>query len=62
MSEAGYNPRAMKTVFEMMSKTIANKSEPSFLSDHPTDANRIQAITRMLETLPHPETPQIPIT
>jgi predicted Zn-dependent protease len=44
MSEAGYDPRAMVQVQEILEQLSQNGTPPEFLSDHPDPANRIQAI------------------
>jgi metalloendopeptidase OMA1, mitochondrial len=45
MAFAGYDPRAAVAFWERMSKVHGGKAgKPEFLSDHPSDANRVRAL------------------
>jgi predicted Zn-dependent protease len=46
--EAGYDPRAMITVMEVLEKATAGARQPEFASTHPSPANRIQRIKEQL--------------
>ena len=49
MARAGYNPRQAVTFWKRMQRASQGKEPPEFLSDHPSDAHRVQ---RVLEWLP----------
>jgi len=49
MVKAGYNPQGMVQVFEMFRKLKGSGSSPEFLSTHPDDKNRINALSKRLE-------------
>lgn len=42
MTGAGFNPQGMVDVFELLNKTAKGDKAPEFLSDHPSDKNRIK--------------------
>ena len=44
MARAGYDPRDMATMFQTMARR--SSGSPEWLSDHPSPANRIEAINR----------------
>ena len=50
MARAGYDPRAMASMFETIERQGGNRG-PEFLSSHPNPGNRAQAITREAEML-----------
>ena len=50
MSLAGYNPRTALTFWQKMS-SASSASVPEFMSDHPSDANRIAAIEKELPAI-----------
>ena len=50
MSLAGYNPRTALTFWQKMS-AASGASVPEFMSDHPSDANRIAAIEKDLPAI-----------
>ncbi len=50
MSLAGYNPRTALTFWKKMSAASTAKV-PEFMSDHPSDANRISAIEKELPAI-----------
>ena len=50
MSLAGYNPRTALTFWQKMAATSGAKM-PEFMSDHPSDANRIAAIEKDLPAI-----------
>lgn len=49
MREAGYDPRAMIRVMQVLEKASGGSSQPEFASTHPSPANRIQRIREQLE-------------
>lgn len=51
VSEAGYDPRAMITVMQVLQKASGGSSQPEFASTHPSPANRIQRIREQLEKM-----------
>jgi len=50
MAMAGYDPQEAITFWERMSKSGAGANIPQFLSTHPSDENRIQAMKEFLPT------------
>ena len=50
MARAGYDPRAMATMFETIERQ-GGGGGPEFLSDHPNPGNRVQAINREADML-----------
>ena len=48
MAKAGYDPRAALPFWERMAQESKGKSPPVFLSDHPSDAQRIEKIKEEL--------------
>src|SRR5687768_2863760 len=46
MAGAGYDPRAMASMFQTIEKQGGGGGGPEFLSDHPNPGNRVQAINR----------------
>jgi hypothetical protein len=50
MARAGYDPRAMASMFETIARQGGNRG-PEFLSSHPNPGNRAQAISREAEML-----------
>ena len=51
MARAGYDPRAMITLFQKMEAESKQKT-PEFMSTHPSDDTRIEAIRRAIEQDP----------
>ncbi len=51
MAHAGYNPRAMITLFQKMEAATKDQG-PEFLSTHPADETRIDAIRRAIDQDP----------
>jgi predicted Zn-dependent protease len=45
MAQAGYDPRQMATMFQTIERRSGN-GVPEWLSDHPSPANRVEAINR----------------
>jgi predicted Zn-dependent protease len=54
MWKAGYNPDAAVVFWEKMQSASQGKSVPEFLSTHPSDQSRIDAINAFIKTLPKP--------
>ena len=50
MARAGYDPRAMASMFETIERQ-GGSGGPEFLSDHPNPGNRVQAINREADML-----------
>jgi len=50
MSQAGYDPRSMIKVMQILEQSGGGSSEPEFLSSHPDPGNRIQAIQKEIDT------------
>ena len=44
MSEAGYDPRGMIRVMEILAESSGGQRQPEFFSTHPNPENRIQKI------------------
>jgi predicted Zn-dependent protease len=51
VSEAGYDPRAMITVMQVLEKASGGSGQPEFASTHPSPANRIERIRGELEKM-----------
>ena len=49
--EAGYDPRAMIAVMQVLEKASGGARQPEFASTHPSPANRIQRIREQLEKM-----------
>ena len=49
--EAGYDPRAMIAVMQVLEKASGGGRQPEFASTHPAPANRIARIREQLETM-----------
>jgi predicted Zn-dependent protease len=49
--EAGYDPRAMITVMQVLEKASGGARQPEFASTHPSPANRIQRIKEQLDKM-----------
>jgi predicted Zn-dependent protease len=49
MSEAGYDPRALIEVMEILKRASGGKSRSEFMSSHPDPGNRAQAIRGEIE-------------
>lgn len=50
--EAGYDPRAMISVMQVLEKASGGSRQPEFASTHPSPANRIQKIKEQLDRMP----------
>jgi predicted Zn-dependent protease len=48
MAKAGYDPRTAVGFWERMTQEMQGKAPPAFLSDHPSDAERVQKIKEEL--------------
>ena len=48
MSIAGYDPTTAISFWERMSANSGGKSQPEFLSTHPSDATRIQNLKKLI--------------
>jgi len=48
MAEAGYDPRAALDFWRRMQAQAGGGNGPTFLSDHPSDANRIAELERLM--------------
>jgi predicted Zn-dependent protease len=46
---AGYDPRSMTGVMEVLDRASRGQSPPEFLSTHPKPANRVAYIKRVIE-------------
>jgi predicted Zn-dependent protease len=51
MAEAGYDPRAMIRVMEVLAKASGGSRQPEFFSTHPAPENRIARIREEIATL-----------
>lgn len=49
MAKAGYDPRAMIRVMEILAEASGGSSQPEFASTHPSSENRIQKIREAIE-------------
>jgi len=49
MSQAGYDPRSMIKVMQILQQSGGNSGQPEFMSSHPDPGNRIQAIQKEIE-------------
>lgn len=49
MSQAGYDPRAMISVMQILAQLTAGNRPPEFFSTHPNPENRIQAIQSAIQ-------------
>jgi beta-barrel assembly-enhancing protease len=61
MVRAGYNPRGMADVFEMLRREARGGRTPEFLSTHPDDAGRIRRIEDRIAQMNRTFSPQQPI-
>lgn len=52
MARAGYDPRAMMGVMEVLAKAGGGKAPPEFFSTHPNPENRIEKIQEAIDALP----------
>lgn len=50
MAMAGYDPRAAIPFWQRMEQMSQGKQPPEFLSDHPSDANRVSQIEQLMPT------------
>jgi predicted Zn-dependent protease len=46
MARAGYQPRQAVAFWKRMKRASKGKEPPEFASDHPSDAHRIERITK----------------
>jgi beta-barrel assembly-enhancing protease len=51
MYKAGYNPKAMADFFQKLEQ-MGGSGGPQFLSDHPNPGNRVQAVTKEIQSWP----------
>ncbi len=51
MSEAGYDPRSMKGVMEILAEASKGNRQPEFFSTHPNPENRIQRIQDAIDKI-----------
>ncbi len=49
MTQSGYNPEALLTVMDILEKASGGKSQPEFMSTHPSPANRREMIKAAIE-------------
>jgi len=49
MAEAGYDPRSMIKVMQILQQAGGGSSEPEFMSSHPDPGNRIEAIQNEID-------------
>ena len=49
MTQSGFNPEALISVMEILEKASGGKSQPEFMSTHPSPVNRIQKIKEAIE-------------
>jgi predicted Zn-dependent protease len=47
--QAGYDPRAMINVMQMLDKQGGRSSQPEFLSTHPNPGNRIEELQKDIQ-------------
>jgi metalloendopeptidase OMA1, mitochondrial len=57
MARAGYNPRQAVAFWKRMRRASKGKEPPEFLSDHPSDAHRVERIKGWLPEAEHAYTP-----
>ena len=51
MSDAGYDPRSMKGVMEILAEASKGNRQPEFFSTHPNPENRIQRIQDAIDKI-----------
>ena len=51
MAEAGYDPRSMKGVMEILAEASKGNRQPEFFSTHPNPENRIQKIQNAIDKI-----------
>ena len=51
VAEAGYDPRAMINVMQVLEKASGGGGQPEFASTHPSPANRVQRIREQLDKM-----------
>lgn len=61
MVRAGYNPQGMVDVFTMLQESAGGGRPPEWLSDHPSDGNRIKNIRSMISQSGRNYPPQRPM-
>ncbi|HUR31438.1 MAG TPA: M48 family metallopeptidase [Saprospiraceae bacterium] len=49
MTQSGFNPEALISVMEILEKVSGGKSQPEFMSTHPSPVNRIEKIKEAIE-------------
>lgn len=49
MAQAGYDPRSMIKVMQILEQSSGGSGQPEFMSSHPDPGNRIQAIQKEIE-------------
>lgn len=60
MAEAGYDPRGMIEVMEILGSAQSGSSSPEFLSTHPNPDNRIQRLEEAIaEDFPNGIPPEL---
>ena len=50
MSEAGYDPRAMLQVMQILAQSSGGNRQPEFMSSHPDPGNRSEVIQRAIDS------------
>jgi predicted Zn-dependent protease len=59
-AKAGYDPRAAVTLWQKMAAVGGGKSPPQFLSTHPSDAGRQQALAKLVpKMIPYYQAPGV---
>jgi predicted Zn-dependent protease len=61
MTKAGYNPKGMADVFQMLADAQRGGSDPEFFSDHPSDRHRVDRIDARIKAANTVFPPEIPL-
>ena len=48
MAEAGYDPRSLIKVMQILERASGGSRQPEFASSHPAPANRVQKINEVI--------------
>ena len=51
MSDAGYDPRALIVVMEILAESRSGDAPPEFFSTHPNPDNRIEEIQKAIDEI-----------